>query len=90
MTIINVDDKQLEPKIMEGVRQGCVLSPRNVCLYLEEAIKFFKHILDTGIEIQELKIAVLRFTDDIALQWGDENKETESLPNVMLQKNVKE
>ena len=36
-------------------------------LYIEELIKEFKEKIDTGIEIQEQKISMLRFADDIVL-----------------------
>ena len=45
-------------------------------LYLEEAIKEFKDDIDTGIGIQGQKIAMLRFSEDIALV-GSNKKELE-------------
>ena len=47
---------------------------------IEEAIKEFKDKIDTGIEIQGLKIAMLRFADDIALR-GSNKKELEDVLN---------
>ena len=45
-------------------------------LYIEEAMKEFKDKIDTGIEIQGQKIAMLRFADDIGL-LGSNKKELE-------------
>ena len=67
MAIINIGDEEREAKIRKGVRQGCVLSHMIFNLQIEEAIKEFKDKIDTGIEIQGQKIAMLRFADDIAL-----------------------
>ena len=78
--IINIGDEQREAKIKKGVRQGCVLSPMIFNLYIEEAIKEFKDKIDTGIEIQGQKIAMLRFADDIAL-LGSNKKELEDALN---------
>lgn len=44
-------------------------------LYIEEAIKKYNLNLDTGIKIQGLKIAMLRFTEDNTL--GSNKKEFE-------------
>ena len=64
---MRIGDEEREAKIRKGVRQGCVLSPMIFNLYIEEAIIEFKDKIDTGIEIQGQKIAMLRFADDIAL-----------------------
>ena len=49
-------------------------------LYIEEAMKELKDKIDTGIEIQRQKIAMLRFADDIAL-LGSNKKELEDALN---------
>ena len=67
MAIINIGDKEREAKIQKGVRQGCVLSSMVFNLYIEEAMKELKDKIDTGIEIQRQKIAMLRFLEGIAL-----------------------
>ena len=43
-------------------------------LYREEGIKEFKVKIDTGIEIQGQKIAMLRFADDIALLGSNKKR----------------
>ena len=80
MAIINIGDEKSKAKIKKGVRQGCVLSPMIFNLYIEEAIKEFKNKIDTGIQIQGQKIAMLRFADDVAL-LGSNKKELEDTLN---------
>ena len=82
MAIINIGDEEREAKIRKGVRQGCVLSPMIFNLYIEEAIKEFKDKIDTGIEIQGQKIAMLRFADDIALLGNNKIELEEALNGI--------
>ena len=51
-------------------------------LYIEEEIKEFKDKIDTGIEIQRQKIAMLRFADDIALLGSNKNELEDALNGI--------
>ena len=64
----------------KGVKHECDLSLMIFNLYIKEAIKEFKDKIDTWIDIQGQKIAMLRFADGIAL-LGSNKKELEDALN---------
>ncbi|VVC30385.1 Endonuclease/exonuclease/phosphatase,Reverse transcriptase domain [Cinara cedri] len=62
-----------EARIRKGVRQDCNLSPSIFNAYIQEAIDIIREKIQVGIKINDRKIDMLRFADDIAVIA--ENKE---------------
>ena len=69
-----------EASIGKGVRQSFFLSPSLFNLYSEKAINGIKEeIKNIGVKVQEKKIKMLRFADDIALLANAERELEEAL-----------
>ena len=69
-------------KIMNGVRQGCSLSPMLFNVYVEDALMEVRRRMEVGISIQGEMIDMLRFADDIAV-LTESREELENFLNVM-------
>ena len=67
------------------MRQGCNLSSLLFNVYIEQAINKCK-VYCTGIEVNGIRIEMLRFADDIAIIAQDEinlKRALESLDNIL-------
>ncbi|XP_025417940.1 uncharacterized protein LOC112688792 [Sipha flava] len=64
--VIRFGETEEEARIRKGVMQGCNLSPSIFNAYIQEAINIREKI-QLGIKINDRKIDMLRFADDIAV-----------------------
>ena len=84
-TFIKIKDSKREAVIRKGVRQGCNLSPLLFNIYIEQAINKCK-VYCTGIKLNEMRIQMLRFADDIAIIAQNEinlKRALESLDDIL-------
>ncbi|KAL4084163.1 hypothetical protein QTP88_027996 [Uroleucon formosanum] len=58
----------------KGVKQGCNLSPSIFNAYIQEAIDIIREKIQLGIKINDRKIDMLRFADDIAVMAENEGE----------------
>jgi hypothetical protein len=65
-TTIKIKESKREAAIRKGVRQGRNLSPLLFYIYIEKAANECKEYC-TGIEVNGMRIRMLKFADDIAL-----------------------
>ena len=64
-----------------GLKQGCLLSPLLFNLYIDDHIRDMK-LLNIGIEIEDEKICVLLYVDDVIL-IADKEEDLQSLLNYL-------
>ena len=64
-----------------GLKQGCLLSPLLFNLYIDDLIRDMK-LLNIGIEIEDEKICLLLYADDVIL-IADTEEDLQSLLNCL-------
>ena len=72
-------------KTTVGVRQGCLLSPTMLHLFLEKTMQETHHDHHTSISTEGRPTCNLRFADDIDLM-GSSNGELQDLTNRLVDK----
>uniref|UniRef100_A0A8D9A7F9 Craniofacial development protein 2 n=2 Tax=Cacopsylla melanoneura TaxID=428564 RepID=A0A8D9A7F9_9HEMI len=70
-TSIEINNVCKSATIKKGVRQGCNISPHLFNIYIEKAIEKCKEYC-TGIVMNDTRVQMLRFADDIAVLAPDE------------------